>query len=75
MFFDEVEDFECPECGAPRSAFYDANDKDDPHNIKVLYLQRMSGRHASESCHLSICLLFCTKPDMIKVLWVGCLLQ
>lgn len=37
MFFDEVEDFECPECGAPRSAFYDANDKDDPHNQKVLY--------------------------------------
>lgn len=35
VFFDEVEDFECPECGAPRSAFYDANDKDDPHNIKV----------------------------------------
>lgn len=35
MFFDEVEDFKCPECDAPRSAFYDANDKDDPHNIKV----------------------------------------
>jgi len=35
VFFDEVEDFKCPECDAPRSAFYDANDKDDPHNIKV----------------------------------------
>ncbi|CAM9686465.1 unnamed protein product, partial [Hapterophycus canaliculatus] len=34
VFFDEVEDFKCPECDAPRSAFFDANDKDDPHNIK-----------------------------------------
>ncbi|CAM9459087.1 unnamed protein product [Ectocarpus fasciculatus] len=35
-FFDEVEDFKCPECDAPRSAFFDANDKDDPHNQKRL---------------------------------------
>lgn len=35
MFFDTVEDFKCPECDAPRSAFYDANDKDDPHNQQV----------------------------------------
>lgn len=39
VFFDEVEDFECPECGAPRSAFYDANDKDDPHNQKVTVMR------------------------------------
>ncbi|CAN0261206.1 unnamed protein product [Ascophyllum nodosum] len=31
-FFDSVNDFKCPECDAPRSAFYDANDPDDPHN-------------------------------------------
>eukprot|EP00904_Undaria_pinnatifida_P005139 jgi/Undpi1/1755/HiC_scaffold_11.g05144.m1 len=31
-FFDDVDDFKCPECDAPRSSFYDANDPDDPHN-------------------------------------------
>ncbi|CAM9224173.1 unnamed protein product [Ectocarpus sp. 12 AP-2014] len=36
VFFDEVEDFKCPECYAPRSSFFDANDKNDPHNQKRL---------------------------------------
>lgn len=31
-FFDEVDDFKCPECDAPREAFFDANDPNDPHN-------------------------------------------
>lgn len=42
MFFDEVEDFRCPECDAPRSAFFDANDKNDPHNQKVMVMQYAS---------------------------------
>ncbi|CAN0099110.1 unnamed protein product [Pylaiella littoralis] len=44
VFFGDVEDFKCPECDAPRSAFYDANDKNDPHNQKVNEAPEAAGK-------------------------------
>eukprot|EP01084_Bolivina_argentea_P233944 393898_1 len=33
-FFEDVDDFACPECGAPKASFYDLYDEDDPRNHK-----------------------------------------